>query len=140
MQKTFINYTTYLSVDSKFDPTCTKVQAFSDTSISYAYGATIYLCSPNYTAFVMAKYCVASLKSPTLPRLELIATLVAARLVDFITNSLNMTNIFVHVWVDSQITLNRLSEFIVHGVSEINHLLPCTSWHYCLSSNNPADL
>jgi len=40
-------------------------------------------------------------------------------------------------WIHSS---KRLPEFVAHRVSEINPLLPFASWHYCLSSDNPADL
>jgi len=50
---------------NKFDPTSIQVHAFSDASVK-AYGATVNLCSHSHTAFVIAKFRVASLKSPTL--------------------------------------------------------------------------
>jgi len=130
---------------NKFDPTSIQIHAFSDASVK-AYGAIVYLCSFSYTSFVVAKSRVAPLKSPTLPRLELMATVVAARLVNFVINSLTLSNTSVHVWVDSQIALywihssKRLPEFVAHRVSEIHRLLPSASWHYCPSGDNPADL
>ena len=51
------------------------------------------------TAFVIAKSCVAPLKCPTLPRLELMAALIAARLTKIVINSLNLINIPVYVCV-----------------------------------------
>ena len=120
-----------------------ELHAFSDASIK-AYGAVVYLYSQTHsdTAFVIAKSRVAPLKCPILPRLELMAALIAARLI----NSLNLINIPVYVWVDSQITLHwihsskRLPQFVTHQVAEINHLLPSVTWKYCPSGDNPADL
>ena len=98
------------------------------------------------SGFVIAKSRVAPLKCPTLPRLELMAALIAARLTKFVINSLNLVNIPVYVWVDSQITLHwihsskRLPQFVTHRVAEINRLLPSVTWKYCPSGDNPADL
>ena len=123
----------------------TQLHAFSDASLK-AYGAAVYLCCQNHTAFIMAKSRVAPLKSPTLPRLELMAALVAARLVDFVTTSLSLTDNSIHAWVNSQIALywiqssKTLPEFVAHRVTKINRILQSTSWHYCPSSDNPADL
>lgn len=106
-----------------------KLHAFSDSSIK-AYGAVAYLCSKGDTSFVIAKSRVATLKCPTLPRLELMATAVAARLTKFVINSIPLADIPVYVWVDSQITLywihssKILPQFVAHRVEEIKHLLP----------------
>ena len=122
-----------------------ELHAFSDAS-NKAYGAVIYLRSQTNTAFVIAKSRVAPLKCPTLPRLELMAALVAARLTKFVMNSMPLANIPVYVWVDSQITLywirssKTLPQFVTHRVEEIKHLLPSASWKYCPSSDNPTDL
>ena len=128
-----------------FNPAHLHIHAFSDASIK-AYGAVVYLCSHTDTTFVIAKSRVTPLKSQTLPRLELMAALTAARLVKFVIDSLELTSRPIHVWVDSQIALywiyssKKLPEFVAHRVSEINHLLPSVSWKYCPSSANPADL
>ena len=61
-------------------------------------------------------------------------------------DSLKLTQIPVHVWVDSQIALywihsqKKLPQFVAHRVNEIQHLLPFASWMYCPSDSNPADL
>ena len=121
------------------------LHAFSDSSIK-AYGAVVYLRSKGDTSFVIAKSRVAPLKCPTLPRLELMAAVVAARLTKFVINSIPLADVPVYVWVDSQITLywihssKILPQFVAHRVKEIKHLLPSASWKYCPSSDNPADL
>ena len=128
-----------------FDASCVELHTFSDAS-TRAYGAVVYLCSQTDTAFVMAKSHVAPLKCPTLPRLELMAALIAARLTKFVMDSLNLISIPVHIWADSQITLywiqssKKLPQFVAHRVTEINCLTPSASWKYCPSGDNPADL
>ena len=117
-----------------------ELHAFSDASIK-AHGAVIYLYSQTHsdTAFVIAKSRVAPLKCPTLPRLELMAALIAARLI----NSLNLINISVYVCVDSLHWIHsskRLPQFVTHRVAEINRLLPSVTWKHCPSGDNPADL
>jgi len=129
----------------KFNSAEVQIRVFSDASIK-AFGAVVYLCSNTDTTFVIAKFWVAPLKRPTLPRLELTAALTAIRLVKFVIDSLELPNSSIHLWVDSQIALywihssNRLPEFVAYRVSEINRLLPSVTWKYCSSSANPADL
>ena len=57
------------------------------------------------TSFVMAKNRVAPLKHCTLPRLELMAVLVAAQLARFIISSLKLQSAPTYIWTDSQIVL-----------------------------------
>ena len=137
------------SIHRKYFPdfytSCLTLHTFSDASIK-AYGAIVYLSSKSQTAFVMAKSRVAPLKSQTLPRLELMAALVAARLTKFVMDSLKLTRIPIYVWVDSQIALywihsqKKLPQFVAHRVTEIHNLIPSASWKYCPSHCNPADL
>lgn len=120
---------------------------FADAS-TQAYGAVAYLHQNKQVAFTMSKTRVAPLKSLTLPKLELSGAVLAARLGDFIVRSLRHSNfqISTHLWSDSQIVLHwinsnkRLKPFISHRVEEITRLFPATSWHYCPTSDNPADL
>ena len=94
----------------------------------------------------MAKSRVVPLKSQTLSRLELMAALITARPTKFVLDSLELANIPVYVWVDSQKALywvcshKRLPQFVAHRVTEVKNLLPLASWKYCPSSNNLADL
>ena len=66
----------------------TQLHVFADASIK-AYGAVVYLRVNNHTAFVIAKTRVAAVKELTLPKLELMATVIAAMVSKFITTSLS---------------------------------------------------
>ena len=122
---------------------------FADASTK-AYGAVAYLVHQNkQVAFIMSKTRVAPLKPLTLPRLELSAAVLAARLGDFIMRSIQHTSFFKlnsHLWSDSQIVLHwissnkNLKQFVLHRVNEITTLFPAILWHYCPTSQNPADL
>ena len=96
----------------------------------------------------MAKTRVSPLKTLTLPQLELVAALIGARLTRFIQNTLQKRfhNLSIHLWSDSKIVLHWLSsekslpQFVANRVKEIKLLYPASSWHYCPTSDNPADL
>lgn len=56
-----------------------ELHVFADASTK-VYGAVVYICQAKQRAFVIAKGCVAPLKQVTLPRLELMAAVIATRL------------------------------------------------------------
>ena len=120
---------------------------FADASPK-AYGAVAYIRKGNQIAFVMAKTRVAPLKKLSLPRLELMAAKVGANLAAFLQNSLtkNFPNLQVFLWSDSQIVLHwlhsskTLPQFISNRIQEIKGLFPPSTWRYCPTSDNPADL
>ena len=95
----------------------------------------------------MAKAQVAPFKNITLPRLELMAALIGARLCSFVLVSLSDLHFQqVFMWSDNQITLHwifsekKLPIFVANRVQEIHKLLPNATWHYCPTVCNPADL
>lgn len=124
-----------------------ELHIFSDAS-TIAYGAVGLIRHDNHTSFAMAKNRVAPLKMLTLPQLELIAALIGARLAHFIQQSLKKRfhTLRVALWSDSQIVLHwlhsrkALKPFIQNRVKEINQLYPASTWHYCPTTDNPADL
>ena len=104
--------------------------------LSGAYYAKNYAGIIGRGLFVMAKSRVASLKSQTLPRVELMAALIAARLTKFVKDSLQIARIPIYVWVVSQIWIHsqkKLPQFVAHRVTEIHQLIPSASWKYCPS-------
>ena len=123
--------------------TTTVLHVFADASLK-AYGAAAYIQQNNQPAsFVMSKSRAAPLKQITLPKLELMAAVLAARLSEFVRTSLSIDCI-LYLWSDSQIDLywitsqKKLKPFVDHRVSEIRSI--STNWKYCPSADNPADL
>ena len=92
----------YLIMSSLIQPT--QLYIFADASLK-AYGAVAFISNGNQVSFVMAKNRVAPLKQLSLPTLELMAALIAARLSKFIRDVLHSINLSLHLWTDSQIVL-----------------------------------
>ena len=125
--------------------TAAQLHVFADASIK-AYGAVAYLQVNEQMAFVIAKTRVAPVKELTLPKLELMAALIAARVSNFIATSLSLQGISTYLWADSQIVLywihsnKKLPTFVAHRINEIRQLTSTAAWRYCPTESNPADL
>ena len=78
-----------MSIDATLPPLLRKTHVFADASTK-AYGAVEFLKLQQETSFAMAKTHVASLKRPTLPRLELMVARTATHLAKFIIDSLQL--------------------------------------------------
>ena len=102
---------------------------FADVSIR-TFGAVAYLTSDNDMIFVMAKNHVTPLKNLILPKLELMANVIASRVATFIIDSLYLQDTHTYFWRDSQITLHWLNskkvlpQFIGRRVQEIKEAVP----------------
>jgi len=79
---------------SKGDAT---LHVFADTSTK-AYGAVAFLTCSSEVTFVLAKNCVAPLKSLTLLKLELMAAVIASRVSKFVSDSLQLHNTPTYYW------------------------------------------
>ena len=99
-------------------------------------------------SLVMAKTRVAPIKKQTLPRLELLGSLLCARLLVFVRDALKLRkNVEYMCWTDSMVALSWIhseavnwKEFFSNGVSCIQELTAKESWFHCPGDENPADL
>ena len=122
-----------------------RLHIFADAS-PIAYGAVAFLCVDSDASFIMAKARVAPLKQLTLPKLELLAALTAARLSNFIMEAFTTLTCSINLWTGSQIVLHwikgekRNNAFVFHRVPEIHEITDPSCWRYCPTLDNPADL
>ena len=129
-----------------------QLHIFADASLC-AYGAVAYITQDDQVTLVMSRSRVAPVKPITLPKLELMAAVIATRLAKFVIQSLHLKSfdldISVHLWTDSQVTLHWIYDikhssaskpFVSNRVTEITDSFPTTAWAYVPTSSNPADL
>ena len=129
-----------------------ELHAFADASPK-GYGAVVYVrvrgASGVSVSLVMSKGRVAPLKRQTLPRLELLGCLMAARLVQFVLQALRLPAAIPYFcWTDFQETAlgwirgspQRWKQFVANRVTEIQNLTDVKCWSHCRSEDNPADL
>ncbi|XP_011696421.1 PREDICTED: uncharacterized protein LOC105455072 [Wasmannia auropunctata] len=123
-----------------------ELHGFSDASTD-ALAACVYLkvCDgeDNFKVnLVAAKTRVAPLKPMTVPRLELSAAVLLARLISRIRDVLKLHHAPLFLWTDSTVALtwikgppSRWKDFVRNRVAQIQDLVPSGSWQH-----NPADL
>ncbi|GFV99666.1 integrase catalytic domain-containing protein [Trichonephila clavipes] len=136
-------------------PRCMKIDIFTELHVfvdaskgSYAgcVFARSIVDSRVSVILVRAKSRVAPLKLLSIPRLELMACCVGARLVNSILKALNMPDLKVTLWSDSTTALWWIKEygnwsvFVANRVKEIRQLTQIQSWKYVPGNMNIADL
>ena len=99
------------------------------------------------TFLIASKTKLSSLKSGTIPRLELVAALLAARLSKSVECALGEMVQGSHFWSDSTIVLSWIrshiansGQFVQRRLLEIRELTDVKSWYYVPSEENPADI
>jgi len=126
-----------------------EVHVFGDAS-ERAYGAVIYLRSIVDNAVTVRLICSKARLAPinriTLPRLELLAALVATRLLRYLCQATDCDIYKAILWSDSAITLawirgdpNKWKTFVCNRVTEMVECTPPFQWRHCPGSDNPAD-
>ena len=113
-----------------------------------AYGAVAYIRQGVHSSLIMSKSHVAPLKKLTLPKLELMAALIGARLYKFIYSSSQIIHCTSQVffWSDSKIVLHwilnqrKLKPFVANRIQGITSSTLSSSWKYCPTQDNPADM
>ncbi|XP_055614898.1 uncharacterized protein LOC129761208 [Toxorhynchites rutilus septentrionalis] len=123
---------------------------FSDTSEA-GYGACIYARSTSKEGttkieIIASKSRVAPIKRLSLPRLELCAALLGAKLYARVSAALRMEGNPCWFWSDSTVTLhwiksppNTWQTFVGNRTSEIQSLTHGRYWNHVKGSDNPAD-
>ncbi|GFY20524.1 integrase catalytic domain-containing protein [Trichonephila clavipes] len=138
-------------LDSSGDSSEVQIHTFSFAS-QKAYGSAAFLRVKHKDRIsvdlVTSKSRVAPLKRLSLPRLELMGALLAARLAKEVKKILDQkcsTRAFF--WTDSQVTLHwikgpshRWKPFVANRVREIQSLTDPNSWFHCSGKDKPADL
>jgi hypothetical protein len=125
------------------------VHVFGDASES-AYGVVLYLTSiidnDVTVRLICSRAILAPMKRVTLPRLELLAALVASWLLRYFCEATEYIS-QATLWSDSAIALawmrgepNRCKTFVCNRVTEILEYTALSQRRHCPGSENPADI
>ncbi len=134
---------------SKSDVVSQSLHGFANAS-QEAYGAVVYLKlthsnGMSATSIIISKARVIPIKGLTIPRAELTAAYMLAKLLNYCSKLLDIQSIIA--WSDSSIVLcwlrkspNALNTFVANRVQNINQLIPNAQWRHVSSAFNPADM
>ncbi len=134
-----------------FEIASIQLHGYSDASPN-AYGAVTYLriqeCTGNVRVQILfAKTRVAPTKRITLPRLELMAAYLLAKMTAFLLKALGEKVQQYSCWSDSMITLSWIRRpshdwkvFVANRVQAIQEKTDPERWRFCPGDTNPADL
>ena len=127
-----------------------QLYGFADASET-GYGAVVYARILHQDAtitltLVAAKAKVAPKKSVTMPRLELLGSLMLSKLLPKIATILQVEEANTYNWTDSQIVLawiqkdpQQLKNFVQNRVSVIQSATHKSRWNYVWTHQNPAE-
>ncbi|XP_051162407.1 uncharacterized protein LOC127282276 [Leptopilina boulardi] len=137
-------------INTENDHSNWELHGFSDAS-ERAYSAAVYIvhrsfAGESHSNLIIAKTKLAPVKAISLPKLELCAATLLAKLTSVVTEKLNFPSKSIHYWSDSQIVLSwlqghpsRWKPFVANRVSEIHSLAKEIPWRHVPSKDNPAD-
>ena len=137
-------------IPNECDSLLVELHGFCDAS-EKAYGGVVYMRvlghnNRIHVSLVMSKSKVAPLKRLTIPRLELCGAVILAKLLDHVSDVLQIPAHNVFAWTDSSIALHWISgnprkykTFIGNRISEIVQNVPPKSWRHVRMEHNPAD-
>ncbi|GFT34846.1 uncharacterized protein TNCV_3878641 [Trichonephila clavipes] len=132
-------------------PEVIEIHGFADAS-KRCYGAAVYCKSKNLkretlVRLITSKSRVVLIKRLTIPRLELCAAVLWAKLVKRVVAALQLETAELYIWSDSMIVLAWLRKepmdlktFVQNKVAKIQELYPNQLWRHVPSDQNPADL
>ncbi len=123
---------------------------FCDAS-EQAYAAVVYLRCEDINGakctLICSKNRVAPIKNLTIPRLELLGTVLLSKLCDRVRKILDIAVTDTYCFCDSTIALSWLRGpaenyhvFIKNRAQFVNSILPISQWHYVKGDQNVADL
>ena len=127
-----------------------EIHLFCDASF-VGLGCVVYLVQNETVAFVMSKLQIISRKKKatlTVPKLELMAMLLGAKLLTFCIKHLEAeyAKLTQYCWTDSEIclhwlhSLNQSNVFVRNRVRQIKDLSDVSAWSHVRSEDNPADI
>jgi len=128
-----------------------QVHHFGDASSS-AYGVVTYLrfVYENdivFCRFIFGKARLAPLKTISIPRLELMAAVLAVKIDKMLQQELTLPNWHATFWTDSTAVLQMIANtnkrfpvFIANRLTKIEEHTTVDQWRYVPSKENPADL
>ncbi|UYV60694.1 hypothetical protein LAZ67_1001945 [Cordylochernes scorpioides] len=127
----------------------TTLHVFCDAS-AIAYATVIFMRIENASVivvrFVEARNRLATIKRITIPRLELLACLIGARLLVHVLENLEESPEKIQCWTDSSPALywiqqqENWAQFVSNRVKEITTLTKSEDWNHVAGEHNPADL
>ncbi|GBN49847.1 hypothetical protein AVEN_21849-1 [Araneus ventricosus] len=143
-----LNFPRYILLDYALK---IELHGFADTS-EKSYGEAIYVSCLNNSGeisehFVCSKSRITPLNSVTIPRLELCAAVLLAKLAQKTITSMKISFHSIVLWSDSTIALawiqmdpSVLKPFVRNRVSAIQKLTEINAWKHVPSQENPIDI
>ncbi|KMQ82551.1 integrase core domain protein, partial [Lasius niger] len=127
-----------------------ELHGFADAS-ERAYAAAVYAKPISNEAggkplLLTAKTKVAPIRQVSLPRLELCAAALLAKVMNHVQRTMELVDAPTHLWSDSTVTLawirghpSKWKTFVANRVANIQRTLPNARWYHIPSQDNPAD-